>query len=70
MFYNDNDKLLFVGKARKLRPRIKKHFQDSVSPMKMHRDEVTKIEICLVEEPANREIYERISLINFRRNTM
>lgn len=23
MFYNDNDELLFVGKARKLRPRIK-----------------------------------------------
>lgn len=58
MFYNDNDELLFVGKARKLRPRIKKHFQDNVSPMKMHRDEVTKIEICLVEEPADREIYE------------
>lgn len=58
MFYNKKDELLFVGKARKLRPRIKKHFEDTVSPMKMYRDEVTKIEICLVEDPVEREIYE------------
>nr|WP_255807274.1 nucleotide excision repair endonuclease [Cohnella mopanensis] len=58
MFYNDKDELLFVGKARKLRPRIKKHFEDSVSPIKEHRDEVTKIEVCLVEDPVHREIYE------------
>ncbi len=58
MFYNDNDELLFVGKARKLRPRIKKHFEDTVSVIKLHRDEVTKIEVCLVEDPVHREIYE------------
>ena len=28
MFYNSKEELLFVGKARKLRPRIKKHFED------------------------------------------
>lgn len=58
MFYNDKDELLFVGKARKIRPRIKKHFEDSVSPMKKHRDEVHKIEVCVVENPVHRDIYE------------
>jgi hypothetical protein len=58
MFYNDKDELLFVGKARKLRPRIKKHFEDTVSVLKMHRNEVTKIEVCIVEDPVHREIYE------------
>ena len=57
-FYNINDELLFVGKARKLRQRIKKHFEDNVSPIKMHRDEVYRIDICLVEDPMEREIYE------------
>ncbi|MGM1045637.1 GIY-YIG catalytic domain-containing protein [Paenibacillus uliginis N3/975] len=58
MFYNDNDELLFVGKARKLRPRIKKHFEDSVSVIKNHRNEVTKIEVCIIEDAVHREIYE------------
>ncbi|MNI86212.1 excinuclease ABC subunit C [compost metagenome] len=58
MFYNADEELLFVGKARKLRPRIKKHFEDTVSPIKNHREEVTKIEVCLVEDPMDREIYE------------
>ncbi len=58
MFYNAKDELLFVGKARKLRPRIKKHFEDTVSPMKDHRNEVTKIDVCIVEDPVDREIYE------------
>jgi excinuclease UvrABC nuclease subunit len=58
MFYNKADELLFVGKARKLRPRIKKHFEDKVSPIKDHRDEVVKIEVCAVEDPMDREIYE------------
>lgn len=57
-FYNINDELLFVGKARKLRQRIKKHFEDTVSPIKMYRDEVYRIDICYVEEPMDREIYE------------
>jgi excinuclease UvrABC nuclease subunit len=58
LFYNINDELLFIGKARKLRQRIKKHFEDSVSPIKTHRDEVYRIDICLVEDPMDREIYE------------
>jgi excinuclease UvrABC nuclease subunit len=58
MFYNDNEELLFVGKARKLRPRIKKHFEDTVSVIKMYRDEVTKIDVCIIEDPVHREIYE------------
>jgi excinuclease UvrABC nuclease subunit len=58
MFYNDNKELLFVGKARKLRPRIKKHFEDSVSVIKKNRDEITKIDVCIVEDPVHREIYE------------
>jgi excinuclease UvrABC nuclease subunit len=58
MFYNDNKELLFVGKARKLRQRIKKHFEDSVSVIKMNRDEVTKIDVCIVEDAVHREIYE------------
>lgn len=58
LFYNINDELLFVGKARKLRQRIKKHFEDNVSPIKNHRDEVYRIDICIVDEPMDREIYE------------
>jgi len=58
MFYNDRQELLFVGKARKLRPRIKKHFEDTVSPIKNNRNEVTKIDVCIVEDPVDREIYE------------
>ncbi len=58
MFYNIHDELLFVGKARKLRQRIKKHFEDSVSPMKNHRDEVYTIDVCIVNDPMERDIYE------------
>lgn len=58
MFYNEKGELLFVGKARKLRPRIKKHFEDTVSVIKDHRHEVTKIEVCINESPIDREIYE------------
>jgi len=58
LFFNKEDELLFVGKARKLRQRIKKHFEDAVSPIKTHRDEVHKIDICIVEDPMEREIYE------------
>lgn len=58
LFFNANDDLLFVGKARKLRPRVKKHFEDQVSPIKKHRDEVYKIAVITVEDPMEREIYE------------
>lgn len=66
MFYNDRDELLFVGKARKLRPRIKKHFEDTVSPIKNNRNEVTKIEVCIVEDPVDREIYETYIINEYR----
>lgn len=66
MFYNDEDELLFVGKARKLRQRVKKHFEDNVSPIKLHRKDVTKVEILVVEDPMEREIYETY-IINMRR---
>ncbi|RXZ82045.1 nucleotide excision repair endonuclease [Paenibacillaceae bacterium] len=65
-FYNDKDELLFVGKARKLRPRIKKHFEDSVSVMKNHRDEVNKIEVYVNENPVERDIYETYLINNMR----
>ncbi|UHA75463.1 nucleotide excision repair endonuclease [Paenibacillus sp. 481] len=66
MFYNAKDELLFVGKARKLRPRIKKHFEDSVSVMKKYRDEVTKIEICEIDSAVDREIYETYIINKFQ----
>lgn len=62
MFFNKNDELLFVGKARKIRQRIKKHFEDNVSPMIKHRDEVYKISVCVVEEAMDREIYETYAI--------
>lgn len=58
LFYNNKDELLFVGKARKVRQRVKKHFEDNVSPLKNHRKEVNKIAVILIEEPMEREIYE------------
>ncbi|MBI0581295.1 nucleotide excision repair endonuclease [Neobacillus cucumis] len=58
LLLNAEDELLYVGKARKLRPRVKKHFEDTVSPIKLHRDEVYKIAVCIVEDPTEREIYE------------
>jgi hypothetical protein len=66
MFYNDKEELLFVGKARKLRPRIKKHFEDTVSPVKNHRNEITKIAVCVVEDPVDREIYETYIVNKYR----
>lgn len=68
LFYNINDELIFVGKARKLRQRIKKHFEDTVSPIKMHRDEVYKIDICFVEDQWNERFMKHISLISLSRN--
>lgn len=58
LFYNADEELMFVGKARKLRPRVKKHFEDTVSPIKLHRDEVFKIAVIIVDDPMEREIYE------------
>ncbi|WP_226665318.1 nucleotide excision repair endonuclease [Metabacillus litoralis] len=58
LFYNKNDELLLVGKARKLRQRVKKHLEDTVSPLKDHRKEVHRIDVCFIEDPMEREIYE------------
>lgn len=58
LFFNKNEDLLFVGKARKLRPRVKRHFEDTVSPVKNHREEIFKIAVINVEDPMEREIYE------------
>jgi excinuclease UvrABC nuclease subunit len=58
MFFNNKDELLFAGKARKLRQRIRKNFDDNVSAIKLYRDEVYKIAVCFVEDPVDREIYE------------
>ncbi|MBU9672535.1 nucleotide excision repair endonuclease [Planococcus sp. CP5-4] len=57
-FFNHSGELLFVGKARKLRQRVKKHFEDNVSPLKNHRDEVHRIAVSIIEDPMEREIYE------------
>ncbi len=65
MFFNKEHELLFVGKARKLRQRVKKHFEDNVSPLKGHREEVTKIEILFVEDALDREIYETYAINKF-----
>ncbi|WP_053366459.1 nucleotide excision repair endonuclease [Bacillus sp. FJAT-27245] len=62
LFFNADDDLLFVGKARKLRPRVKKHFEDTVSPLKNHRDEIHKIAVVVVDEPMEREIYETYAI--------
>ncbi|QQZ11321.1 nucleotide excision repair endonuclease [Heyndrickxia vini] len=66
LFYNDKDELLFVGKARKLRQRVTKHFDDNVSAIKKHRDEVQKIAVVYVENPMEREIYETYIINKFQ----
>ena len=41
-FYNEQNQLLFVGKARKVRQRIKKFFDGNIAPMNSHVSEVHK----------------------------
>lgn len=50
-----NDELLFIEKARKVRQRIKNH-----------RDEVYRIDVCIVEGPMEREIYETYMINEFQ----
>ena len=71
LFFDKDNVLLFVGKARKLRPRLKKHFEDNVSPLKNHRDDVNKIEAYIIEDPMEREIYETymINVLRAKYNT-
>lgn len=61
-FYNKEDEVLFVGKARKLRQRVKRHLEDNVSPLKPYRDEIYKISVSFVERPVDREIYETYAI--------
>lgn len=65
MMYSKEGELLFVGKARKLRQRVKKHFEDNVSPIKNHREEVAKIEIIFVDDALERELYETYAINKF-----
>lgn len=57
-FFNHSGELLFVGKARKLRQRVKKHLEDTVSPLKNHREEIHRISVTIIEDPMERDIYE------------
>ncbi|RJS61944.1 nucleotide excision repair endonuclease [Bacillus sp. PK3_68] len=66
MYYDARDELMFVGKARKLRMRIRKSFEDTASPIKLHRDDVYKIEVCYVNDPMEREIYETYIINQFQ----
>ncbi|OMP66990.1 nucleotide excision repair endonuclease [Domibacillus epiphyticus] len=66
MFYDADDNLLYVGKARKLRMRIRKHFEDNVSDIKNHRDDVHKIVVCIVDSPVERDIYETFIINTFQ----
>ncbi|PDZ44390.1 excinuclease ABC subunit C [Bacillus wiedmannii] len=50
-----NDELLFVGKARKVGQRIKNH-----------RDEVYRIDVCIVENPMERGFYETYMINEFQ----
>ncbi|HDR7689138.1 excinuclease ABC subunit C [Bacillus cereus group sp. N11] len=55
--YNFNDELLFVGKARKVKQRIKNH-----------RNEVYRIDVCIVEDLMEREIHEIYMINEFQAN--
>lgn len=57
-FFNHSGELLFVGKARKLRQRVKKHLQDNVSPLRNHREEIHRIAVSFVDDAMERDIYE------------
>ena len=64
--YNKENELLFVGKARKIRQRIKKYFDGNVAPLNNHKHEVHKIEIYEIEDPMEREIYETYAINQFK----
>ena len=66
MFYNEQNQLLFVGKARKVRQRIKKYFDGNVAPVNAHKHEVHKIEVYEIDDPMEREIYETYAINTFR----
>lgn len=65
-FYNKDNELLFVGKARKIRQRIKKYFDGNIAPLNSHVSEVFKIEVYEVEDAMERDIYETYAINKFR----
>ncbi|OCS85449.1 GIY-YIG nuclease family protein [Caryophanon tenue] len=65
-FYNEDNQLLFVGKARKVRQRIKKFFDGNIAPVNNHKHEIHKIEVYEIEDPMEREIYETYAINTFR----
>jgi excinuclease UvrABC nuclease subunit len=66
LFYNIDDELLFVGKGRKLRQRVKKHLEDNVSPIQAYRAELHRIDIMFVEDAMERDIYETYMINKFQ----
>jgi len=64
--YNEKNELLFVGKARKIRQRIKKYFDGNIAPLNNHKHEVHKIEIYEIEDAMEREIYETYAINTLR----
>ena len=64
--YNEQNELLFVGKARKVRQRIKKYFDGNVAPLNNHKHEVHKIEVYEIEDAMEREIYETYAINTLR----
>ncbi|MBF4500862.1 GIY-YIG nuclease family protein [Savagea sp. SN6] len=58
LFSDEEGNVLFVGKARKLRQRVKRHLEDNVSPLKDARDDIAKIEVWFIEDPMHREMLE------------
>lgn len=57
-FFNECGKLLYCGQSKSLRSRVRDHFYKSDSPVKNHRNEITRIDIILVPDDLEREILE------------
>ena len=68
LFYDNDDQVMFVAKARKLRFRTKKHLEDQFSPLKDVRDEIAKISVWYVDSAMEREMLETY-FINTERAT-
>lgn len=56
-FYNDYRELLYVGKSKDLRARVRAHLSGKTNTKEFY-NEFTQIRIYVVEDPAEREIYE------------
>ncbi|HEY4579122.1 MAG TPA: GIY-YIG nuclease family protein [Savagea sp.] len=58
LYFDMNGQCMFVGKARKMRQRIKKHLQDQGSPLTPYRKEISTIKIYYIDSPVEREMLE------------